>query len=79
MLKEKVENQPTLHDLPNKQLSTSVDRRNIVLCSLCTLSEEEVNAFRAIVAETCNTPLDECIYVNRPTYSTAKVEFLLVC
>ena len=29
-----------------------------------------------IVAEVCNTSIEECIYVNRPTYSTAKVEFL---
>ena len=76
LLKEKVENHLTLQEMPNKQLSTLVDRHNIVLHSTHTLSEDEVNAFQAIVAKICNTFLEECIYINRPTYSMAKVEFL---
>ena len=76
LLKEKADLKEGLQEVPSKQISTSVDRRNIVLRSTCTLSEDEITTFRLIVAEVCNTSIEECIYVNWPTYSTAKVEFL---
>ncbi|KAF8629485.1 hypothetical protein AX15_003418 [Amanita polypyramis BW_CC] len=57
-------------------IAISNDRRSIILCLNQPLSEDNTHAFCALVAMATNTPFEECLITNRPTYSTAKIEFL---
>ncbi|KAF8625210.1 hypothetical protein AX15_005514 [Amanita polypyramis BW_CC] len=62
--------------LPVRNIAVSNDRRSIILRSNQTLIEDDIHAFRTLIANATNQPYDECLPTNRPTYSTAKIEFL---
>ncbi|KAF8624070.1 hypothetical protein AX15_006081 [Amanita polypyramis BW_CC] len=62
--------------LATHTIAISNDRRSIILRLNQPLSEDNTHAFCALVATATNTPFEECLITNRPTYSTAKIEFL---
>ncbi|KAF8624477.1 hypothetical protein AX15_005854 [Amanita polypyramis BW_CC] len=62
--------------LPVRNIAVSNDRRSIILRSNQTLNEDDIHAFRTLIANATNQSYDDCLPTNRPTYSTAKIEFL---
>ncbi|KAF8622012.1 hypothetical protein AX15_007338 [Amanita polypyramis BW_CC] len=62
--------------LPVRNIAISNDRRSVILHSNQTLTEDDIHAFCTLIANATNQPFDECLPTNRPTYSTAKIEFL---
>ncbi|KAF8621457.1 hypothetical protein AX15_007782 [Amanita polypyramis BW_CC] len=62
--------------LPVRNIAISNDRRSVILRSNQTLTEDDIHAFHTLIANATNQPFNECLPTNRPTYSTAKIEFL---
>ncbi|KAF8622968.1 hypothetical protein AX15_006603 [Amanita polypyramis BW_CC] len=62
--------------LPVRNIAVSNDRRSVILRSNQTLNEDDIHAFRTLIANATNQSYDDCLPTNRPTYSTAKIEFL---
>ncbi|KAF8624918.1 hypothetical protein AX15_005642 [Amanita polypyramis BW_CC] len=62
--------------LLSRIIAISNDRCSIILHSNQTLMEDDITAFHVLIVNTTNQPYEGCLNTNRPTYSTAKIEFL---
>ncbi|KAF8627313.1 hypothetical protein AX15_004433 [Amanita polypyramis BW_CC] len=62
--------------LPSRIIAISNDHRSVILHTNQTPTQDDITAFHALIVNATNQPYKECLNTNRPTYSTAKIEFL---